>query len=367
MSKHSVSARVLAAVIIVVLAVAVVRIGGTRRSHLIAKLAARPAPTTTGSPEVDAAAAAPSPTTVPAAPPIASAATEVALPTSRIPKGKGMWIYMPQYVEGGDPTAIVARARAAGLTHLYVRTGSSVDGFNGWPFLDALLPVAHAAGLRIIGWDFPYLDDPGADATRAIDTIFYVTPSGDRIDGFSADIETPAEGVALTPENAAAYGRHIRDMVGPDVTLIATVPRPTLARQATYPYAEVVDAFDAIAPMVYWLDAAPTDTVAQAIEYLSGFGKPVLPVGQAYDSSLEGGVPGTPTPQDIDAFITTANIYGASGVSFWSWQHATDDTWSVIASAPEVGIDPRPPMPPPIEGRPYWWLVKLATGLDFGR
>ena len=49
------------------------------------------------------------------------------------------------------------------------------------------------------------------------------------------DIETPAEGVDLTADNAAAYGRHLRDMVGPNIPLIATVPRPTLARHRWRP------------------------------------------------------------------------------------------------------------------------------------
>ena len=78
---------------------------------------------------------------------------------------------MPDQVEGGDANAIVARAKATGLTHLYVRTGSSVDGFYAAPFLDTLLPVAHAGGLKIIGWDFPYFADIGVDISRAVAAI----------------------------------------------------------------------------------------------------------------------------------------------------------------------------------------------------
>jgi hypothetical protein len=252
-----------------------------------------------------------------------------------------MWIWQAERAEEGDPATIVTRAQANGLTHLYVRTGSSVDGIQNGQFLADLLPVAHAAGIRVIGWDFPYLDDVGADVDRALQAIRYVTPSGDMLDGFSADIETPAEYVALTPESASAYGAALRAGVGPSYPLIATVPRPSPPRQLDYPYAEVVASFDAIAPMVYWIDVSPSDAVAEAVDFLAGnFGKPVLPVGQAYDGSLEGGPPGSPTPDDIDAFINTANAHGAAGVSFWSWQHATDDTWNRIAAAPQVGMRP---------------------------
>jgi len=292
-------------------------------------------PTTSTTVESTTTTTAPPTTTTTAPPPPPPAAPALSVPT-----GKGMWIWQPQYADGGDPASIVAHAQAAGLTHIYVRTGSSVDGPTVG-FLDALLPVAHAAGLKVIGWDFPYLDDPALDADRAIDEILYTLPAtGDRLDGFSADIETPYEGVALTPEAAATYGQIIRDAVGPDYPLIATVPRPSPARQRDYPYAEVTASFSAIAPMVYWINGPPVDPTIEALSFLAQFGKPVMPVGQAYDGGLEGGPPGTPTYHDLEVYMEVANENGASGVSFWSWQHASDEMWAAIAAGPEVGQPP---------------------------
>lgn len=249
-----------------------------------------------------------------------------------MPTGKGMWIWEPQYAEGGDPNAIVARAQAVGLTHLYVRTGSSVDGFDAQDFLEALLPVAHAAHIRVIGWDFPYLDDIPADVYRAAEAVSYTTATGDRIDGFSADLETTAEGVNMNADTAAFYGQSLREMMGPSYLLIATVPRPSPARQADYPYAQAVDAFNAVAPMVYWIDTPPDGDAFEAVDYLAQFGKAVLPIGQAYDGGLEGGPPGTPTADEIDAFMNASAASGAKAVSFWSWQHASDAMWQAIAA-----------------------------------
>jgi hypothetical protein len=254
-----------------------------------------------------------------------------------VPTGKGMWIWLPDQAEGGDPNAIVERAKATGLTHLYVRTGSSVDGFNGAGFLDALLPAAHAAGIRVIGWDFPYFDDAEADVVRALAAINYTTPSGDRIDGFSPDIETPSEGVALSPEAVSMYSSALRSDVGPSYLLIATVPRPSAFRIADYPYGTIIEHYDAVAPMVYWINQPPDEEAAEAVDYLSQFGKAVLPIGQAYDGALEGGPPGTPTGDEIGAFINAAQAHGAAGVSFWSWQHASPEMWGAIAAAREVG------------------------------
>jgi hypothetical protein len=236
---------------------------------------------------------------------------------------------------------MAADAKAAGLTHIYVRTGSSVDGFNAAEFLDGILPAAHAQGIKVYGWDFPYFDNLDDDVVRAVDAISYTTPSGDRLDGFSADIETPAEGVNLSANYAALYGAALRNAVGPSYLLIATVPYPSWARQGIYPYPGVVNDFDAIAPMAYWLDAAPADVAAVSVDFFADYGKPILPIGQAYDGGLEGGYPGTPTADDISTFVDTAVNHGAKSVSFWSWQHASPEMWQGIiaaeAAAPKPG------------------------------
>ena len=68
---------------------------------------------------------------------------------SPLPEGKGMWIWEPERTHGGNAAAIVVDARNIGLTHLYVRTGSTAQGFYAQSFLDQLLPLAHAAGIRV--------------------------------------------------------------------------------------------------------------------------------------------------------------------------------------------------------------------------
>lgn len=253
-----------------------------------------------------------------------------------LPHGKGMWIYEPDKTEGGNPQAIVARAREAGLTHLYVRMGSHWDGFNVRSFVDALLPAAHAKGIRVIGWDFPRLGDAWpADIARAKAMIEYKAPGGHRIDGFSADIETESEGSRVSPEVARAYGAALRGLVGADYTLIATVPRPSVTNRPTYPYAEIVESFDAVAPMVYWLNRQPDTDVAGAVDDLAPFGKPVFPVGQAYDGKPEGGRAGVPPPEELLRFMGTARAKGVTGVSFWSWQAADGNAWETIRTAAE--------------------------------
>jgi peptidoglycan hydrolase-like protein with peptidoglycan-binding domain len=105
-----------------------------------------------------------------------------------------------------------------------------------------------------------------------------------------------------------------------------------------YPYTEVIEHFDAVAPMVYWLNRQPESDVAGAVEWLKQFGKPIIPVGQAYDGGPEGGRPGVPPRDELLRFMDFAERHGASGVSFWSWQHATAEAWHAVRDAPQFNL-----------------------------
>ncbi|MGI8807098.1 MAG: hypothetical protein ACR2KK_04535 [Acidimicrobiales bacterium] len=264
----------------------------------------------------------------------ATATQPLAASKKWLPSGKGMWIYEPAKTEGGNVDAIVARAKATGLTHLWVRMGSAWDGFNVAPFVDRLLPAAHAADIKVIGWDFPKFEPVEADIQRAITMIRHTTPGGHRIDAFSPDIETRAEGTRLSPENARRYGSLLREAAGAGYSLIVTVPRPAKERP-THPYADIVAGYDAIAPMIYWLDRQPDTDVAGAMRDLAKFNVPIYPVGQAYDGSPEGGRRGVPPPEELFRFMRFAESHGAAGVSFWSWQAANQPAWNAVRDALE--------------------------------
>ncbi|MBW3556375.1 MAG: peptidoglycan-binding protein [Actinobacteria bacterium] len=318
------------------------RVRGAASVAVVAPGADAPLPAPSAAPAaVDTAPAAAAPAAEPAPP------AEPPVPPAirgALPVGKGMWIWLHERAEGGDPAAIVQRAKEVGLTHLYVRTGTLKEGFMAAGFLDRLLPVAHANGIRVYGWDFPYLKHPGADVDRAVAAIEYTTPDGHRIDGFSADIESTREGTTNEIVYVNAYVTWLRGRVGPNYPLIATIPNPTPAKVASgFPYAQVVSTFDAVAPMVYWMNRDPASDVANAIAYLSQFGKPVFPVGQAYDGGPEGGPPGVPGRDQLIRFMQAADQHGSGGVSFWSWQHATQEAWDAVRDAAEFRLVPGGP------------------------
>jgi hypothetical protein len=271
-----------------------------------------------------------------------------------LPPGKGMWLFEPQKVEGGNVAAIVAKSTATGLNYLYVHLGSSTGGFFGQGFLDQLLPAAHAAHIRVYGWDFPYFTPAEADVSRAVAEINYKTPSGDRIDGFAADIE-PEPGVNLSAASAGAYSSGLRAAVGPAYPLIGVVPRPN---GTGYPFGAVLSHFDAVAVMDYWLDREPGADIAGADSTLGGQNVAMIPIGQAYDGA-ENGVPGSPSAAAILRFMQVAEQTGAVGVSFWSWQDTTPQEWDAIRGAPQFSLPTAPAAMTP--GQIRTWQVLLNS------
>jgi hypothetical protein len=244
-----------------------------------------------------------------------------------------MWIWLFDRTEAGDAGAIVKRAAQAGLSQLWVRVGSSKDGFYGVAELNALVERAHAAGIAVIGWGFPYLYDPMGDARWTKQALRWHSPSGDRLDGFSADIEKSTEGVALSARRVGVYLGAIRQAAG-DRLLVATVYRPTdLNRHGAYPYQTMARYVDAFAPMVYWGCTEPGAAASESLHRLNTL-RPVHLIGQAYDMGPEGGRQGAPSPREIRRFLGVGNHGGAVGASFWDWQEMTSAEWGAMGKFP---------------------------------
>jgi hypothetical protein len=241
--------------------------------------------------------------------------------------GKGMWIWQYPQTEGGDVSGIVQRALAAHLNQLWVRVGSSRDGFYGASFLDAFVAAAHRKGLAVIGWGFAHLYDPVADANWSEAALAWKSPTGDRLDGWSADIEAASEGTALSPKRAATYLGLIRPHAD-GRPIIATVYQPTSYWLTVYPYQAMAPYVDAFAPMVYWGCREPGAAATAALAALSPMA-PVHLIGQAYDMAPYGRR-GAPTAAEISHFLEVGQRGGASGVSFWVWQDMTAPEWSAL-------------------------------------
>jgi hypothetical protein len=242
--------------------------------------------------------------------------------------GKGIWITnWPK--DTVDVNSIVAKAKAAGLTSIWVRTGGSRQGYYGGRVLPMLVPAAHRAGLKVVAWDFPFLSDPVSDVVRAHKAL----AAG--IDAFAPDIETAAEGTHASNRRVTLYLSLVRSVAG-NRPIAATVPRPTPKRLASFPYAAFKPYADVFVPMVYWSCNEPGLLVAQSLQRL-GRWLPVAPVGQAYDMRTDGGRGGLPTRAETWRFLDSARRGGAVGASLWTMETIGAGQWSALKAYPWLG------------------------------
>ncbi|MFT5223633.1 MAG: hypothetical protein ACI867_001955 [Glaciecola sp.] len=289
-------------------------------------------PTTSGDP------AGPEPGVNPEAPPI-TLVPEDALPApapliefttdASVVEGHGMWLWQYTKTEGGDYRQMVERAVGAGLDHVWVRAGDSRDGFYAKEYLDEFVPLAHAAGLRVIGWGFPYLLDPELDSAWTNEALDWVGPHGRGLDAWSPDIERESEGVVLTARRAVLHLAAIR-AAHPELPLIATVyPATDWIMASSYPYEAMAPYVDAYATMDYWSCGDSGIRAAHSIRRLQAL-RPVHVIGQAF----AGGRRAAPSNAETWRFLDTAVKEGAIGASWWVWQLIGDEQWDAVSRYP---------------------------------
>jgi hypothetical protein len=262
-----------------------------------------------------------------------------------------MWIWQLSRTEGGDPDAIAARARAAGIATVVVK---AADEDNRWPqWSPALITALHARGLHVCAWQFVYGARPDAEAEAAIDAI------RQGADCFVVDAETRYEGRYGA---AQAYMERIRAAVGPGFP-IGLTSFPYVDYHPGFPYSVFLGPGGAQAnlPQVYWKDIGDSVDAASAhtLAHNRIYGRPIAPIGQTY---------GSPGAAELDRFRAVWAGYGSAGLSWWSWQATPASAWSVLARspAPATMTDPGwPALGKGAKGDQVVWLQQhLASQSD---
>ncbi|HMC69633.1 MAG TPA: hypothetical protein VKJ07_10800 [Mycobacteriales bacterium] len=257
-----------------------------------------------------------------------------------IPSGTGMWIYEWSKSNHGKASSVVAQARAVGLSHLFVRTGSTHDHYTGGTVLKELLPATAHTNIKVVAWDFPELKNPQKDAWRLAYAAYadYNNHNVPHVAAVAPDIETSAEGTHTSAKRVSIYLSALRRLLPSNVAILTTVPWPSSSRVGRYPYKAVAARSDALLPMAYWYDNSPTEVTATSISFLRRYKRPVQPVGQGYDGKLD--VPSIPhnnLRKQMPMFFVTARKLGASAVSIWSWQAAPSVAWGYLSYAGKHG------------------------------
>jgi len=259
--------------------------------------------------------------------------------------GKGMWIWEWSSTDGGNAAAVVQQAASAGLHQLWVRVGDSQNGFYGAQELDALVPVAHAHGIAVIAWGFPYLWDPVGDAQWTARILDWRAPDGEQVDGYSADLEESTEGVMMSAQRASVYLELVRQAAGSRLVVATVYPPSDSNWDGGYPYKAMAPYVDAFAPMVYWECTDPGADATQDVARLSTL-RPVHVIGEAFNFADTGGRTMSPSGAEIAEFLSAGRVAGAVGASFWVWQEATPEEWGALTSFPWSVHGPRTVAPP---------------------
>jgi hypothetical protein len=140
-------------------------------------------------------------------------------------------------------------------------------------------------------------------------------------------------------------------------SILATVPWPSEQRRGRFPYGTIAGYSTALMPMTYWYNRSPSAVTTYSVRWLSQFRRPVLPVGQGYDSKLDAPyLPHSNQKHEIGQFMRAARLSGVRAISLWSWQTAGRPQWRALAAyhgafhAPGVapGARPHPRGPTPV-------------------
>ncbi len=229
--------------------------------------------------------------------------------------GTALWVReVPSAASG---LRLVEDAAGAGVRTLYVK---AADGTSPEPqFSSALVSEIRSAGTNVCAWTFMYGSDPSAEAAVAASAVN---------DGAQC-LVIDAEGSADVPNlygAAQVFVRTLRAQVGAKFP-IGLAGQAEVAEHPSFPYSVFLGpgGFNVVLPLIYWLDFGQSvdGAYAQTMAANAIYGRPILPVGQLYDS---------PTSPELERFRALASAYGAAGISFFDLDAAQPQQLAVLSA-----------------------------------
>lgn len=272
-------------------------------------------------------------------------------PTGTPFDGTGMWIWYLDKSEGGNLDAIVAKANAAGVKTVFIKSG---DGATYWSqFSPLVVGGLKQRGLHVCAWQFVY----GKVPTDEADVGAQAVQTG--AECLVIDAETDYEGKYAA---AKTYMDRLRSEVPANVPLGLT-SFPYVDYHPSLPYSVFFqNGVNYNLPQVYWQDIGTTPDTAMQHTYVHNkiYGKPIFPLGQSYND---------PPPADMMRFRQLAGAYGSSGLSWWSWQASTDRGWQAIGAPIQPLTDYQPSQDWPLlkqgsKGDETLWMQEHLAASD---
>jgi len=249
-------------------------------------------------------------------------------------------------VDGGDPNKFADRLKAAGIEAVYLKMANGAAVFKpsiityptwGENVRQALIDALRVRGIKVIGWQFNYGDNPAGEADVAI-----AQTKRFNLDGWIFDVEGKFESNPAAVTNA--YTLTLRYREGCPTTPLAFCSWAQWRSPSTdvlWHNEKMARAFmetcDVGMPMMYWEGSRPETAVWLLKESLRLWrnitNKPIIPVGRAYT-----GDGGTINALACKAFAAEARTLKLPGLSWWVLDSAIKDTatWGAIGAIPPI-------------------------------
>ncbi|MGH2833842.1 MAG: peptidoglycan-binding domain-containing protein [Solirubrobacteraceae bacterium] len=280
-----------------------------------------------------------------------------AAPAASVPgtafEGQGMWIWYVSQSDGGNLASIIAQAKAADMSTLFIK--SSDGSTNYWSqFSPELIATLHANGLHVCAWQYVYGTNPAGEAELGA----RAAQSG--ADCLVIDAESEYEGKYGA---AQTYIADLRAKIGPSYPL-GLASFPYVYYHTSFPYSVFLGPEGAQfnAPQMYWKTIGNSVDTAYANTYISNriYGRPIFPLGQTYEK---------PSAEEVLRFREEAPLYGATGTSFWDFQETPSSLWTALATplTPLSSVTPNPSfseLSQGSKGDPVLWMQEhLAAAI----
>ncbi len=259
--------------------------------------------------------------------------------------GKGFYIWIISRCEGGNPQAIAAKAKEAGLSHVLIKVADGPYPYNVVNKVDlvpALAAELKAAGIQVWGWQYIYGSTPTNEAVTAIHRVQTLG-----LDGFVVNAEAEFK-KAGRAETAKAYMKILRAGIPDKPVALSSYRYPSYHPE--FPFRAFLDRCDLAMPQVYWMQSTnPAGQLARTLSEYKPFAKPVIPTGACFQ---ERGW--RPTAVEVKEFLQAVQDQHLAGCNFWEWGSArvsVQDGWNVVSNwAADPILTPQPEPEQPAQG-----------------
>lgn len=220
-----------------------------------------------------------------------------------------MFIFEPWQIHGGNIDQMIQEAKHYGFTGVLLKfaNGSLAGDPVSQRFMDTFkqyAPSFKAKGFTVGGWIYQYL----TDVTGEVDACVEAVQAGAEWLVLDGEVEIKDKAAEVKQ-----FGQLLRKQL-PDIEIGYSsfgVPQ-----YHPGPYQEYAAFCNVMMPQIYWGDFGWSVERAfnMSMEGFKPYGLPIAPTGQAYDSV---------THDEMQTFAKMAHDAGITGVSWWDWQHAS--------------------------------------------